>query len=607
MSGRIPQEFIDDLVQRADIVEVVGSRVPLTKAGREYKARCPFHTEKTPSFWVSPAKGFYHCFGCGAHGTALGFLMEFERLEFPVAVEELARSLGVEVPRGDDAPRQNLDPLYAILERAARVYRQALRDHPVAIEYLRARGLDGETAREFGIGYAPPGWDTLLAELGASEAERAALKAAGLIVPRDTGGHYDRFRDRIMFPIRDSRGRAIAFGGRIIGAGEPKYLNSPETPLFHKGSELYGFYEARRAERNSTRFLVVEGYMDVVMLAAHGIHNVVGTLGTATTPDHLRRLFGVVPEIVFCFDGDRAGRDAAWRALQVALPAIRDGRQVRFLLLPEGDDPDSLVRKEGPEAFGDRIRGSQPLSRFLLDTLARDLDLDSTDGRARLAALAKPLIAAVPDEVYRELLTAELAERIGLAQGRAGALQSGGPDRGSPRTRARNPREPGTSDRGSLGRQAISLLLHYPGLAALVDLPADVATSGQRGAALLAELHGLLRERPGLRPAAVLERFRDRPELPHLEQLLAEDPLVAADGAPDELKGCLARFAATAAQQRLNALLARVGDLDATEQQELTTLRQSLARSPRGLQAQPGLADKGTAATEPTPTPGGPL
>ncbi|MBN8281426.1 MAG: DNA primase, partial [Gammaproteobacteria bacterium] len=371
MSGRIPQDFIDDLVQRADIVEVVGSRVPLTKAGREYKARCPFHSEKTPSFWVSPQKGFYHCFGCGAHGTALGFLMEYERLDFPTAVEELARSLGVEVPRAEGGPdRVSLEPLYAMLDKAAGLFRQALRDHPAPVEYLKQRGLDGETAREFGIGYAPPAWDTLLAALGGSEDERQQLLAAGLVIARDTGGFYDRFRDRVMFPIRDSRGRTIAFGGRILASGEPKYLNSPETPVFHKGRELYGLYEARRAERTLTRLLVVEGYMDAVMLAAHGIRNVVATLGTATTSEHLRRLFGVVPEVIFCFDGDRAGRDAAWRALQVSLPSLHDGRQVRFLLLPDGEDPDSLVRREGAAAFSARVESSLPLSGFLLDTLA---------------------------------------------------------------------------------------------------------------------------------------------------------------------------------------------------------------------------------------------
>jgi DNA primase len=593
VSGRIPQDFIDDLVQRADIVEVVGGRVPLTRAGREYKARCPFHNEKTPSFWVSPAKGFYHCFGCGAHGTALGFLMEYERLDFPAAVEELARVVGVEVPREDGAPRQNLEPLYAVLEQAARSFRQQLKAHAAAVDYLRGRGLDGDTARDFGIGYAADAWDTLVTELGGSEADRAALKAAGLVVPRDSGGFYDRFRDRIMFPIRDTRGRVIAFGGRIVGAGEPKYLNSPETPLFHKGSELYGLYEARRAVRQPVRFLVVEGYMDVVMLAAHGIHNVVGTLGTATTAEHLRRLFGLVPEVVFCFDGDRAGREAAWRALQVSLPAMRDGRQVRFLLLPEGEDPDSLVRREGAEAFTARVAGAAGLSAFLLDRLAADVDLGSADGRARLAALARPLIAQVPDEVYRELLTAELAGRIGLEPQRVGALQgaTAGPRPATDPARPR-PRPPRAGGRGSLARQAIAILLHYPHLAVEVQLPEGLAGSGQKGAALLLELHALLAERPELRSAAIIERYRERPEGPHLEALLAADPLVPEDGARQELAGCLRRFASAAQQQRLNELLGRAAGLTPGEQAELEQLRRAVARGPGPRQDDAGPADR---------------
>ncbi len=584
MSGRIPQDFIDDLVQRADIVEVVGSRVPLTKAGREYKARCPFHSEKTPSFWVSPQKGFYHCFGCGAHGTALGFLMEYERLEFPVAVEELARSVGVEVPRTDSAERVSVEPLYAVLDRAAQLFRQALRDHPPAVEYLKNRGLDGETAREFGIGYAPPGWDTVLGALGSGEEDRQHLLAAGLVVPRDTGGFYDRFRDRIMFPIRDSRGRTMAFGGRIIANGEPKYLNSPETALFHKGRELYGLYEARRAERKLERLLVVEGYMDVVMLAAHGIRNAVGTLGTATTSEHLRRIFGLVPEVIFCFDGDRAGRDAAWRALQVALPALHDGRQVRFLLLPDGEDPDSLVRREGAAAFNARLDQSLPLSAFLLDSLTAEVDPASLDGKARLAALAKPLLAQLPEGVYRDLLTAELARRVGVPRDRLDALLGNPGTAPAPASRpVATPRPrpaPGRgSARGSLSRQAIALLLHYPAVAAAVDLPENLEASGQRGVALLRELHGLARGRPDITPPVLLERFRDRPEQPHLAQLLVEEPLVAPEGAATEFAGCLERLLSAATQQELAGLLQKAGleGLSAVERDRLATLQRQVA------------------------------
>ncbi len=595
MSGLIPQDFIDDLVQRADIVEVVGSRVPLTKAGREYKARCPFHSEKTPSFWVSPQKGFYHCFGCGAHGTALSFLMEYERLEFPVAVEELARSVGLEVPRTDSVERVSVEPLYAMLDRAGSLYRQALREHTTAVEYLKKRGLDGETAREFGIGYAPPAWDTVLAACGDREEYRQQLLGAGLVIPRDTGGFYDRFRDRIMFPIRDSRGRTMAFGGRILATGEPKYLNSPETPVFHKGRELYGLYEARRAERKLERLLVVEGYMDVVMLAAHGIRNAVGTLGTATTSEHLRRIFSVVPEVIFCFDGDRAGRDAAWRALQVSLPTLHDGRQIRFLLLPDGEDPDSLVRQEGAAAFGERLAQSIPLSEFLLDSLSADVDLRSLDGKARLAALARPLLAQLPEGVYRELLTTELARRVGLPRDRLdGLLGNPAPASSGTGPRAPTPAAPPAkpvrqapsrnSTRGSLSRQAIALLLHYPAVALEVPLPENLEGSGQRGVDLLRELHTLARSRPDVTPPLLMERFRDRPELPHLAQLLAEEPLVGPEGAAAEFRGCLGRLLSAATQQELFMLLQKAGQeaLSGPERERLAILQRTVVADTAG-------------------------
>lgn len=587
MSGRIPQDFIDDLVQRADIVEVVGSRVPLTKAGREYKARCPFHSEKTPSFWVSPQKGFYHCFGCGAHGTALGFLMEFERLDFPVAVEELARSLGVEVPH-TDSERASTEPLFTVLEKAAHLYRQALRDHPAAIDYLRGRGLDGDTAREFGIGYAPAGWDTLLASMGTTETDRQHLLAAGLVIARDTGGFYDRFRERIMFPIRDARGRVIAFGGRIIASGEPKYLNSPETPLFHKGRELYGLYEARRAVRKLERVLVVEGYMDVVMLAAHGIRNAVGTLGTATTTEHLRRLFGVTEEIVFCFDGDRAGRDAAWRALQTSLPLLQDGRQIRFLLLPDNEDPDSLVRGEGAQAFSERIGTSMPLSRFMLDSLTRDLELDNLADKARLTALAKPLLAQLPDGVYRELLAEELARCVGLPRSRLNELMAAGADSvpvnepKAPRRSSRPGRPVETANRrGSLSRQAISLLLHYPDVTSQIPLPDALLSADLRGVELLRELHGLANSRPGVGTPALLERFRGRSELPHLAQLLSEEQLIGAEEAGAEFADCLERLVSAAMQQELAELLHEASQrtLSAEELSRLADLQRTLAAS----------------------------
>ena len=352
MSGLIPQHFIDDLIARADIIEVIGKRVQLKKAGREFKANCPFHDEKTPSFTVSPAKGFYHCFGCGAHGTALGFLMEYDHMSFVEAVESLASSMGIEVPRDESQrPAHRYDELFELLAKVERYYQANLRNNDAAKDYLKARGIDSATAKRFSIGYASAGWSTVLDKFGKSNEIIERLLAVGLVIRKDNASHYDRFRDRIMFPIRDARGRCIGFGGRVIGDQEPKYLNSPETVLFHKGRELYGLYEARQAIRNIEMLVVVEGYMDVVGLARHGIEFAVATLGTATSDDHLTRLFRLTEEVIFCFDGDSAGRAAAWRALEATLPQIREGRQIRFVFLPEGQDPDSFIRDNGAKAF----------------------------------------------------------------------------------------------------------------------------------------------------------------------------------------------------------------------------------------------------------------
>jgi DNA primase len=413
MAGRIPQQFIDDLLARTDIVEVIDSRVPLKKAGREYTACCPFHSEKTPSFTVSPVKQFYHCFGCGAHGSAITFLMEYERLEFVDAIEELASRAGLSVPReGGDEPFKQRQDLYGVMEEAAKYYRQQLKHSQPAVDYLKSRGLTGQIAGDFGIGYAPPGWDNLIKALGTKSITSDTLNDAGLVIKKDGGGFYDRFRHRIMFPIRDRRGRVIAFGGRAIGDDNPKYLNSPENALFHKGQELYGLYEARKSVRQLERLIVVEGYMDVVSLAQFEVRNVVATLGTATTVEHLERLFRVITEVVFCFDGDRAGRKAAWRALTQALPLIREGRQIKFLFLPEGEDPDTVVRKEGAAGFDQRLSTALPLSEFLLEGLATNLDLSSIDSRALLVERAKPLIRKIPTGVYRQMLVAKLGEIV---------------------------------------------------------------------------------------------------------------------------------------------------------------------------------------------------
>jgi DNA primase len=611
MSGRIPQAFVDELITRADIVEVIGSRVQLKQAGREFKACCPFHGEKTPSFTVSPDKQFYHCFGCGAHGTAIGFLMEHDRLSFVEAVEELASRMGLEVPRegggAQSRPRASED-LHALGARAAQFYQECLKADERAVSYLRQRSLSGETAARFAIGYAPDSWNAVLRRFGENEAARRALSAAGLIIERGgagreasgDGGFYDRFRDRIMFPIRDARGRVIAFGGRVLDRGEPKYLNSPETAIFHKGRELYGLYEARQTRQPLHRLLVVEGYMDVVRLHQAGVTYAVATLGTATTAEHLDRIFRLVPEVVFCFDGDRAGRAAAWRALENALPQIRDGRQIRFMFLPEGQDPDSLVGAEGREAFEARLEGASPLSEYLVEHLCAQVDLDHIDGRARLAAMARPLLQRIPEGVYRELLVGRLAEQIGMPAYKVAALLDepgaghGATATSTPRTanRSRRPTVSGAG-RGSLMRQAIALLLNHPGAAIRIADVGALQTLELPGTDLLAALVHELREHPAPHKAAVLERWRDRPQYPHLQKLaLVESSLADDRAAADELQGALQAMATKGRSSRRADALIEKEKLLGLSKQELLELNELLKARGQGATAAPA-PDKG--------------
>jgi DNA primase len=577
VAGLIPQDFIDDLMDRIDIVEVIGSRVQLKKAGREYKSPCPFHNEKTPSFTVSPQKGFYHCFGCGAHGTALGFLLEFDRLEFPEAVEELAHIAGLTVPRDEQAERRAPSaPVYETLAKAASIYQQALKDDPPAIDYLKGRGLSGEIVRDFGIGYAPGGWDFLLRRFPDQEDVRRNLLSAGLIAARDSGGFYDRFRERIIFPIRDGRGRVVAFGGRITGDGEPKYLNSPETAVFHKGRELYGLFEARRAARDVNSILVVEGYMDVISLAGHGVQNAVGTLGTATTADHLKRLFRATRDVTFCFDGDRAGREAAWRALQTSLAEMRDGRQVNFLFLPDGEDPDSLVRRTGAEGFQAAMQDRLSMSDYLFRELEHQVDTATMDGRATLAELARPLVERVPEGIYKELLTDRLAKVVGLGRDRLAQIVG---------TRPVAVRRPSRiSGRPSIVRQAIEIILNHPETVAVIDLPAGLDVLERKGIPLLLELIEIVQQKPDIKPAGLLERFRGRPECPHLEALLAADSTITEVSKKDtQLTDCLQRIIADSAQQRLADLVSKARDssLTSDEKEEFRRLS-SKTEDPEG-------------------------
>ena len=612
MAGRIPQTFIDELIARADIVEIVGSRVPLKKAGREYKACCPFHDEKTASFWVSPDKQFYHCFGCGAHGTALGFLMNYEQLPFPEAVEELAGRLGLEVPHeGGSGPPRVQEELTELLGRVAGFYQENLAGSERARAYLRGRGLDAAIAERFRIGYASDAWNEVLRRFGATDESRRALSATGLIIERDTpraGSEpwYDRFRDRIMFPIRDPRGRVLGFGGRVLGDGEPKYLNSPETALFHKGQELYGLHEIRLARTSLKRLLVVEGYMDVVRLHQAGIAYAVATLGTATTPEHLKRAFRLVSEVVFAFDGDRAGRAAAWRALQNALPEAREGRELRFLFLPEGEDPDSLVGREGREALEARLATALPLSEYLAAHLREQADLAHADGRAKFVALARPLLAKLPQGVYQELLLARVAQEVGLGTERlrellqsdlAAAPEVPGTDDGAAaRSRNTNFRHGAGSGAGAgrrgLVTQAIQTLLHFPATAAAAPaavLPAlaEIGETELGGITTLRELLNALRAQPHRTASQLLEEWRERPEHRRLGELHAERILLDGSQAGPELLGILDRLigqiGAERQARRYDELLRKLESGSATteERSEFQSLnRRSPVRPP---------------------------
>ena len=583
MAGLIPQDFIDDLIARADIVEVVGRRTQLKKAGREYKACCPFHDEKTPSFTVSPGKGFYHCFGCGAHGTAIGFLMEFDHMSFVDAIESLASSMGVEVPRSEsDEPARRYDELFSLMDTVARHWQSCLKETPEAVEYLKERGIDGSTAKRFGIGYASDGWSNILDKFGKSEEATERLLATGLIIRKDNGKHYDRFRDRVMFPIRDARGRTIGFGGRTMGDGEPKYLNSPETVLFHKGRELYGMYEARQALRHIERLVVVEGYMDTIALARHGIEFVVATLGTATTNEHLNRLFRLTENVYFSFDGDRAGRKAAWRALENALPQVREGRQIRFVFLPEGQDPDSFVNENGADAFVKLMDAGLPLSEFLIQELSSQVDMDTIDGRAKLAEMARPLINNIPAGVYRELLIESLATAVGLTAPKLEKMMAAGQAGGARSERARagatpRRRQPSASGGPSVVRRAITLILNHPEAGQTLDV--EVLAGVQRaGVDLLSALIETVQSEPNITTAGLLERWRHDEKGRHLGKLAAEDVPIDEDFDPAaELAECLQQLALKGCQERIAILIEkqRVTGLTDDEKSELMRLMET--------------------------------
>ncbi|MAF06821.1 MAG: DNA primase [Acidiferrobacteraceae bacterium] len=578
MSGRIPREFIDELLARTDIVELIDARVPLTKAGRDFKACCPFHNEKTPSFTVSQTKQFYHCFGCSANGSAIGFLMEFEHLSFREAIEELAQNVGLEIP--DTGPARAEDTLTpALLDALAdanRFFKEQLRSHEMsaeAVAYLKERGLSGEVAALFELGLAPAGWDTLSQTAQGDSKMLDLMAKAGLVARKDSGRFYDRFRSRVIFPIHDYKGRVVAFGGRILGDGEPKYLNSPETPVFQKGSELYNLHRARSNIAQQGHSVVVEGYMDVVALAQHGIEHAVATLGTATTPRHLERLFRLAPSIIFCFDGDRAGRAAAWRALETALPELGGGRQISFLFLPDGDDPDSLIRREGGPAFSALVTKATSLPDFLFKKLSAETDLGRIDGRARLVELAKPLLAKIPEGPLRELMHQRLREETGVQS----TEQARTPQGHRPPSRRQT-----STQRLSPMATAISLLLQQPGLAARYALPENLdEEADEPGLKLLKNLHKIAGEEPSLTTGALLERFRDTEDSIALEKLAGKDHLLEEHDFSPFFSETLLTLQEQALGKSIDKLVARAAkeDLDESSKGRLAALyleRQSL-------------------------------
>lgn len=543
MAGRIPQAFINSLIERADIVSVIGTRVELKRAGKSLKGLCPFHDEKTPSFNVNPDKQLYYCFGCGAGGTALTFLREYERLDFVESVEALAAIVGVEVPRerGREVPRDT--GLYDILADADRTYQGWLRRHPTAhraTDYLKARGLSGAVARDFGIGFAPEGWEGLKSALSNLGMER--LIDAGLLVRSEKGRIYDRFRDRIMFPIHDTRGRVVGFGGRVLGDEQPKYLNSPETDVFHKGQELYGLFEARRASRNLDSAIVVEGYMDVVGLAQHGVGGAVATLGTAIGESHFRKLYRHTHDVVCCFDGDAAGRQAAWKAVLAAFPALSDGRQLRFILLPEGEDPDSIVAGQGKERFDQRVREAVPVAEYYFGELERGLDMAHMGDRARLCDLALPDIATLPDGMFRRMMVQRLARTAEIDD--ATQLEARMGQAGVPRAAARRgaATRPDESDvMSDLMRKLLRMLVQQPACARELDDHLKLAVIAAAQGTLLHRLLDFLGREPDSDTATVLARFLGDPGYEGLTALAEEEELDVPKG-PTEFRDGIARL-----------------------------------------------------------------
>jgi len=597
----IPPAFIDELLARTDIVEIIEPKVALKKSGQNYSGLCPFHQEKSPSFSVSQEKQFYYCFGCQASGSALKFLMEFDRLDFVSAVETLAGRLGLAVPNdrseGDEEAFKKRNATFEILSTAKDFYKQQLKGHPErqrAVDYLKQRGLTGQIAAKFELGFAPPGWQHLLGDQGDDETAVRGLLAAGLIVDQQAEGkRYDRFRDRVMFPIRDLRGRTIAFGGRVIGDGKPKYLNSPETEVFHKGQELYGLFEARKSVNKLSRLLVVEGYMDVVALAQNGIEFAVATLGTSTSDDHIQRMYRIVSEIVFCFDGDAAGLRAAWKALLTVLPHLSDGRSARFMFLPSGDDPDTLVRRVGQSKFFESIDAAQSVSDWFFTKLTEDLAAEGIPtediaGKAALSNRAMPLINLMPDGVFRQLMIDALSTATGLASDRLKDVTV----RYQPSIEATPPVPPEDEISDEYWGQeeeieqspeidpALAMLILQPELALEFSESEFLQLAAGAQNKLIQAIATAVHTESLTSPGEILARYARRPEQSLIKKAFEYKPLLPQEHLRDEFIGRMqrkfVRFQEVEARSQINHLLLKPPSALTDEERQL--LRQHLSK-----------------------------
>ncbi|WP_272669082.1 DNA primase [Providencia sp. PROV066] len=557
MAGRIPRSFINDLLARTDIIDLVDAKVPLKKQGKNHHACCPFHNEKTPSFTVNGERQFYYCFGCGAHGNAIDFLMNYDKLDFVEAIEELSALHGLDVPyeKGTGSSQIELHQrqnLYQLMEKINQFYCAAL-SHPSANkakDYLSQRGLSTEIIEHFSIGFAPAGWDNLLKKFAVNPESRKQLDDAGMLVTNDNGRVYDRFRERVMFPIRDRRGRVIAFGGRVLGDALPKYLNSPETDIFHKGRQLFGLYEATQNSNELSKLLVVEGYMDVVALAQYDIRYAVASLGTSTTSEHIQLLYRSTDTVICCYDGDRAGREAAWRALETALPYLTDGRQLRFMFLPDGEDPDSLVRKEGKDAFEQRMKDAQTLSAFLFDSLVPQVDLKTQEGKAKFSKLAIPLIKQIPGETLRLYMAQELGNFIGIPDISQVLAMI---DRES--TEQVNYQAPKLKP--TTMRILIALLVQNPNFSELVPSLEGIAHIQMSGLSLFQELVDVCRSTPGMSTGQLLERYRDNKFAKQLEKLATWNDIEIEEIAENTFIDALNHLFNSALDERFDYLIAK--------------------------------------------------